>query len=116
MNVMKNYKEWSNLLQKEDPKNPFSALYEYEDGSVFYVEPIFYTQLQEFQQHYPDSLSSILEEMERIVKMNHKVVFTGDYEAPFTQVEDAVYLEIFDITNRLQLFVEDKSRGSDYGD
>lgn len=54
--------------------------------------------------------------MKRIVKANHKVVFTGDYEAPLSHVEDAVYLEIFDITDRLQLFVEDKSRGSDYGD
>ena len=113
---MKNYQEWAHLTQGEDAKNPFSALYFYEDGSCFYVEPIFYAQLEEFQRHYPESLSLILEEMKRIVKANHKVVFTGDYEAPLSHVEDAVYLEIFDITDRLQLFVEDKSRGSDYGD
>lgn len=113
---MKEYQEWSNLVQKEDPQNPFSALYVYEDGCQFYIEPVFYTQLQEFLRHYPNSLSLILKEMERIVKVNKKVVFTGDYESPYCHVEGASYLEIFDITDRLGLFVEDKSRGSDYGD
>lgn len=56
---MKNYQEWAHLTQGEDAKNPFSALYFYEDGSCFYVEPIFYTQLEEFQRHYPESLSLI---------------------------------------------------------
>ena len=60
---------------------------------------------------------SILEEMKRVVKKNHKVVFTGNFEHPLTIVsDDFVILEIFDITDRLNIYVEDKSRGSDYGD
>ena len=54
--------------------------------------------------------------MERVVRKNKLVVFTGEFEAPFTKIEGAIYLEIFDITDKLQIFVEDKSRGSDYGD
>lgn len=113
---MKSYPEWATLQQIEDSENPFSSLYMNQDGTLFYIEPIFYTQFKEFLQHYPHSSSLILEEMKRIVKINHKVVFTGDYEHPLTRTKDAVYLELFDITDRLQLFVEDKSRGSDYGD
>ena len=40
-------------------------------------------------------------------------------ENPLTFVPEnieAVYLEITDITNKLKIFLEDKSRGSDYGD
>ncbi len=113
---MKNYPEWASLLLIKDERNPFSTLYQNEDGTMFYIEPIFYTQLQEFFKHYPDYSTTILEEMQRIVHNNKKVVFTGDYDAPLTHCQDAIYLEIFDITNKLQIFVEDKSRGSDYGD
>lgn len=113
---MKVYQEWdANLIVKDD-RNPFSTLYQNEDGTMFYIEPIFYTQLQAFFQHYPQHSTTILEEMDKIVHMNKKVVFTGDYEAPLTHDENAIYLEIFDITDRLNIFVEDKSRGSDYGD
>ncbi len=113
---MKNYPEWSSLMIIKDERNPFSTLYQNEDGSRFYIEPIFYTQLKEFFQHYPNYYSIILEEMQRIVRSNHLVVFTGDYESPLTDCQDAIYIEIFDVTNKLQIFVEDKSRGSDYGD
>lgn len=54
--------------------------------------------------------------MEIIVKKNRLVVFTGDFESSPTEAEGAIYLEITDITNPLHIYVEDKSRGSDYGD
>ena len=56
------------------------------------------------------SIPEILEEMQRVVKKNHKVVFTGNFEHPLTTVsDDFVILEIFDITDRLNIYVEDKS-------
>ena len=113
---MRNYSEWSHLTQLTDPNNPFSALYEYDNGSKFYIEPVFYTMLEEFGKHHEYAIPLILNEMERIVKANKIVVFTGEFEAPLTNVENAIYLEIFDITDKLNIFVEDKSRGSDYGD
>ena len=117
MNV-KTYKEWSNLQVIEDPQNPFSTLYAYEDGSMFYIEPIFYTQLMGFEEHRPGCIVAILKEMEQIVKNNKKVIFAGEYDIPLTRanVDDFIILEIFDITDKLQIYVEDKSRGSDYGD
>ncbi len=113
---MRNYPEWSHLEKINDSKNPFSTLYKYDDGSMFYVEPVFYTQLEEFGKHHEYSVALILEEMEKIVRKNRLVVFTGEFDSPLTKNEDAIYLEIFDITDKLQIFVEDKSRGSDYGD
>ncbi len=113
---MKNYSEWQHLKQIEDKNNPFSAVYEYENGARFYIEPIFYTQLEEFGKHHAHAPKLILEEMEKIVLKNKLVVFTGEFESPLSHVDGAIYLEIFDVSDKLNIFVEDKSRGSDYGD
>ena len=113
---MISYSEFSHLKIVEDKRNHFSTLFIYEDGSLFYIEPVFYTQLLGFKRHYPNEFPLILKQMETIVKKNRKVVFTGDFESSPTEAEGAIYLEITDITNPLQLYVEDKSRGSDYGD
>lgn len=117
---MHKYEEWKNLKIVKDEVNPFSMLFEYEDGSRFYIEPIFYSYLESSFIQYPDKKQVILDEMERIVKKNKLVIFTGmdeEYEdEPLTKNKDAIYLTIYDILNKLQIYVEDKSRGSDYGD
>ncbi len=117
---MKSYKEWSHLKQKEDKKNPFSSLYQYEDESEFYIEPIFYSYFQSLILHYPDKVQEILKTMEEIVKKNRLVIFTGmDEEVdtePLTKKENAILITIYDIADRLNLYIENKSRGSDYGD
>ncbi len=110
------YEEWSNLTTIIDKDNPFSTLYELSSGERFYIEPAFYTQLQGMKAHHPQSYCLIINEIEAIVKKNKKVVFTADFELPLTKKDDYIYQEIEDITNSLGLFVEDKSRGSDYGD
>ena len=110
------YEEFENLKQLEDKKNPFSTLFELETGERFYIEPVFYTMFKGFKDHHPDKIHLIVEEMLKVVRENKKVVFTGNYECPLTDVEGYIYLEINDITDPLQIFVEDKSRGSDYGD
>lgn len=116
---MKNYPEWESKKRLIDLRNRYCTLYENEDGSKFYIEPAFYTTLETFKVHYPDRINDILAEMDRAVKANKFVVFTADDEKPLTFVPEnveAVYLEITDITNKLKIFLEDKSRGSDYGD
>lgn len=110
------YVEFEHLKIIEDKNNPFCTLFEYEDGSRFYIEPQFYTMLKGFEERYRDRYQEILSRMEEVVKRNKKVIFTGDFESPQTEADDYIILEIFDITNPLQIFVEDKSRGSDYGD
>lgn len=114
---MKNYVEWNKYKFEIEKQNPFSSKYTTSDGDVFYIEPIFYTMFSSFKDHHPNEVERILKEMERVVKVNHKVVFTGNFEHPLTiGVDDFIILEIFDITDPLNIFVEDKSRGSDYGD
>ena len=111
------YEEFSHLEEISDPKNPFASCYKYPSGEVFYIEPIFYTHMQGFKEHCKDDYPRILKRMEEVVKRNKKVVFVGTYEYPQCEVDDDfIYLEITDITDPLQIYVEDKSRGSDYGD
>ena len=110
------YVEFENLKQIEDKNNPFSALYELETGERFYIEPVFYTMFNGFKDHHPEKIPLIVEAMLKAVKDNKKVVFTGNYDCPLTNIEGYVFLEITDITDPLKIFVEDKSRGSDYGD
>lgn len=115
--LMKNYEEWCKYKFEIEKENPFSSKYITEDGDVFYIEPVFYTMFKSFKDQYPQEVERILNEMERVVKLNHRVIFTGCFEHPLTNVkEDFVILELLDITDHIGLFVEDKSRGSDYGD
>ena len=111
------YEEFKHLTRLEDKNNPFCAKFMYPTGETFYIEPVFYTQLHGFRDHHKDSYSKILNRLEEIVKKNKKVVFTGNFEFPQTETDDDyIFLEITDVTDPLQIYVEDKSRGSDYGD
>ena len=112
------YEEFNEFKIIEDKNNPFCTLYETEDGDRFYIEPAFYTQLQGFKEHRFPKYPLIIKAIKQRVKQNHKIIFTADYENPQTLVDDEEYiiLEIFDITDPLKVYVEDKSRGSDYGD
>ena len=113
---MKDYEEWKHLNKSVDPNNPFSALYSYPDGETFYIEPVFYTQLMGFKDHFPDKFDLIISKMEELVKKNKKIVFTGNFDNPLTEIDNYIYLEITDVTDPLKIYAEDKSRGSDYGD
>jgi hypothetical protein len=113
---MRDYEEFKDLRKEEDKSNPFSALFFLEGGESFYLEPVFYTQLMGFKDHYPEKYHLIINKMMELVKRNKKVVFTGNFENPLTEVDNYIYLEVTDVTDALQIYAEDKSRGSDYGD
>ena len=111
------YPEFEQYKIIEDKHNPFCVLYELETGERFYIEPVFYTHLRGFKDLREKEFPQIIERMIEVVKKNKKVIFTGNYECPQTETtDDYIILEINDITDPLQIFVEDKSRGSDYGD
>jgi len=110
------WEEFKKYKHIEDKENPFSDLYELPTGEQFYIEPAFMTQLHGFKEHYPEKYQIILDELIKKVLRNKKVIFTSNFECPQTEKEEFVILEITDITDPLQIFVEDKSRGSDYGD
>ena len=113
---MRDYPEFAHLRKGEDKNNPFCALYYLDNDESFYLEPVFYTQLMGFKDHFADKYPLIIERMLELVKRNKKVVFTGNFENPLTEVDNYIYLEITDVTDALGIFAEDKSRGSDYGD
>jgi len=112
------YEEFKDYQMVLDPKNPFCNHYVLDKGESFYIEPVFYTQLHGFKDRHTDDLyQSIINHMIEIVRKNKKVVFVGNFENPQTEVDDDyIFLEITDVTDPLKIFVEDKSRGSDYGD
>ena len=111
------YEEFRQFKEEKDSHNPFSKKYILDDGEVFYVEPVFYTQLQGFKDLHKEQYHHIIDEMIRLVKKNKKVCFVGNFEYPQTELDDGyIFLEITDVTDPLHIFVEDKSRGSDYGD
>lgn len=111
-----NYPEFDKYTLLVDEENHLINLYRTDDGHLFYVEPGFYDGLLGLLDKKKDDRERILNKIDEIVKKNEKVVFTGNYEAPYIDKEGYIYREITDITDPLQIFVEDKSRGSDYGD
>ena len=111
------YKEFSHLKRLTDKDNPFSPLFELPTGERFYIEPAFYTQLVNFEELYnKEDFARILKRMEKLAKERKRVIFTYDFENPFVKKDDYILLEFTDVTDSLKIFIEDKSRGSDYGD
>ena len=113
---MKKEEIFKEYQQVRDNSNPFTFHYVIDENNDFYVEPVVFTQLSGFEERHPDKIDLIINSMIERVKQNHKVIFVGDYENYFTEKEGYIYLELIDITDPLKIFVEDKSRGSDYGD
>lgn len=105
---------WSDLTPL--PEETLLAGFAYADGSKFYFERAFYTQLENLFRFRPESAKEIIKEIARIVKKERKVLFVHDYKNRQSDLPDYVILELGDITDRLGIYVEDKSRGSDYGD
>ncbi len=113
---MKHYEEWKDRTILIDLQNRFATCYQNPDGSIFYVEPQFYTYLQGYKMLRPESYSKLLCKMDEIVKKNRKVVFVGQEDNPLVETEGAIFLTAMDVADFCQVLVEDKSRGSDYGD
>ena len=110
------YEEFKEFKETKDPANPFTPHFVIDEECDFYVEPIVFTQLHGFKERHPDKYDLIIQSMIERVKKQKKVIFVGDFENYFTEKDGYIYLELHDITDPLKIFVEDKSRGSDYGD
>ncbi|MCH3977001.1 MAG: hypothetical protein LKF69_03090 [Bacilli bacterium] len=111
-----NYEEFADLKTLPNSPYPLMKGYLLEDGSKFILEPAFYTQLLRFFDRYPEHIADILKEMKATVKKNKQVIFCSDYENCPINDKSYVLRELIDITDALKLFVDDISRGSDYGD
>lgn len=110
------YVEFNKYIEIKDDKNHLVHKYKDELGNEFYVEPGFYDGLVGFKEKRYEDFEKIMESIDAMIKKEHKIIFTADFENPWVTREGFIYREIFDITDPLLIFVEDKSRGSDYGD
>ena len=113
--MSKEYFKEFNLV--EDKVNPFTYHYVIDENVDFYIERVFMTKLRNLIFLHDDKEDIVISEIIRLAKKNKHVVYCGDYEFIQTEVDDRyIFLEIEDVLNPLNIFVEDKSRGSDYGD
>ncbi len=110
------YAEFDNYKPYIDPQNRLVHAYTNEVGDLFYIEPGFYDGLMGFKEKRAEDFQAIMKSIDEMVRKNHRVIFTADFENPWMEKEGFIYREIHDITDPLRIFVEDKSRGSDYGD
>lgn len=111
-----NYPEWADRQLMIDLRNKITKCYKNKDGSIFYVEPGFYKAFEALKNIYPDRIDDVLRKMDELTSSNKKVVYVSDSDDPLVIVEKAKYITIFDLTDSIGLLLEDKSRGSDYGD
>lgn len=111
-----NYPEWADRQLMIDLRNKIAKCYKNNDGSIFYVEPGFYKAFEALKNIYPDRIDDVLRKMDELTSSNKKVVYVSDPDDPLVIVEKAKYITIFDLTDSIGLLLEDKSRGSDYGD
>jgi hypothetical protein len=110
------YPEFNQYISFVDPTNPFCNAYKTKEGHIFYVEPGFYERMKGFQEKRGERYPELLSAIEEYIAQNPKVIFTWNAEQPFMLKEGFLYREIHDISDPLKIYVEDKSRGSDYGD
>ena len=111
-----NYPEFDRYHEVKDPLNRLVHCYEDDEGNRFYVEPGFYDGLLGFKEKRTERFEELMEAIDETIKKWHRVIFTADFENPWIEREGFIYREIFDLSDPLRIFVEDKSRGSDYGD
>lgn len=108
--------EFKQFTQKDNPQFPLIPHYFINEECDFYMEPIFYSQMLGFKERCPNDYQKIVDSIINKVIKNKKVFFVGDYENNELDIPGYIFLEITDITDPLNIYVEDKSRGSDYGD
>lgn len=111
-----NYGEFDKYESLQDAENHLVHFYQDKEGNQFYVEPGFYSGLMGFKEKRAERFDEIMNAIDATIKKEHKVIFTADFENPWITRPGFIYREILDITDPLKIFVEDKSRGSDYGD
>lgn len=114
---MTKYTEWNDRKILIDLRNRFATCYQNEDGSIFYIEPQFYTYLMGYKRLRPENYDALLKKMDEIVKKNKKVVFVGQEDNPLVEADDAIFLTAMDVANMIGVVVDDKSNPeSEYTD
>ena len=111
-----NYEEFSELIPLQDEHTRFIRGFAFPSGEKFYIEPTFYTQLMIFKEIQPENFDKVIVQLKKTAFDRKNVIFVNDFEYPFIEIEGFKYLEFTDVTDPINVYFEDKSRGSDYGD
>lgn len=115
---MEDFIEWKDRKKLIDLRNKLAPCYQNEDGSIFYVEPLFYAFFSSIKKLFPQYKDEFLKKMDEIVTKNKKVVFAGRDD--YSLVEPGkgyIFLTAKDISNQIGLIIEDKSNpDSDWKD
>ena len=117
-NWVQEYIEWKDRKKLIDLRNKLVPSYQNDDGSIFYVEPLFYTFLQALKKLHPDYFEKFLQKMDEIVKKEKRVAFIGEEDSPLVNLDHGyIYLTVVDIASLIGLVLDDKSnRDSDWKD
>ena len=107
---MQDYIEWKDRKKLIDLRNKLVPCYQNDDGSIFYVEPLFYTFLQALKKLHPDYYDKFLNKMDEIVRKEKKVAFVGDDENVLVNLDSGyIYLTMVDVASLIGLVLDDKS-------
>lgn len=80
--------------------NPYKSVlpsYKLIDGSVFYMELNFYTQLQNIKLQYREYYEEILNSIFKITSQLKSVYFVADFDHPLLDLENTIYRDINDV-------------------
>lgn len=95
--------------------NKLVPYFECRECGKFYIEHPFLNKMNGFLERYGiEKYNELLKVMKQKTTGN-VVVFVNDFEEPTIEVEDAIYLEIQDLTNELRIFYDD-CNCNEYGD
>ncbi len=111
-----NYEEFNDLISLQDEHTSFIRGFQFPTGEKFYIEPTFYTQLMIFKEIQPENFDKVIQQLKKTAFERKNVIFVNDFENPFIEIEGFKLLEFTDVTDPINVYFEDKSRGSDYGD
>ena len=111
-----NYEEFNDLISVEDKHTRFIRGFRFPSGEQFYIEPTFYTQLMIFKEIQPENFDKVINQLKKTAFERKKVIFVNDFENPFIELPGYKLLEFTDVSDPINVYFEDKSRGSDYGD
>jgi hypothetical protein len=100
---------------KVERENIYTKKFTCDDCGIYYTELAFEYQVEKFQHLYgKESYGKLLNVMKEKTK-EQKIVFTFDFTETFTDVPDAIYVEIEDLTNKLGIiFMDANNRGTRY--
>ncbi len=91
--------EFKQYKKNQDERyDKYAPSYILDDGSIFYIEPNFYTQLINLKLHFDKEFEKLISSIIEITKKNKKVIFTGNYDSPLINDKKGfIYRDINDL-------------------